>query len=59
MKVLGLLVCVLGWLIAVSCVEFSSVGVQLVVVVLGFLVAGFGALGILNSAHIRDAIWKS
>lgn len=59
MKVLGLLIAVLGWLIAVSCVELSSVVLQTFVAVLGLLVALGGVVGVLNGAHLKNAIWKS
>jgi hypothetical protein len=58
LKVIGLLVCILGWLIAVSSVEVSGVYAQLVVALSGFIVAGVGALVIVNRAHLQDAIWK-
>jgi hypothetical protein len=58
MKIVGLLVIVLGWLIAVSSVETSSTGAQLVLAVLGLAVSGVGIIGILNGAHLKDAIWK-
>ena len=58
LKVIGLLVCLLGWLIAVSSVEVSGVYAQLVVALSGFIVAGVGALVIVNRAHLQDAIWK-
>jgi hypothetical protein len=50
---------VLGWLIAVSSVELSSVVVQTSVALLGLLVALGGVLGVLNGAHLKNAIWKS
>jgi hypothetical protein len=59
MKVLGLLVCVLGWLIAVSSVKVPGVYVQLLIAAAGFIVAGVGALAIVNRAHLKDAIWKA
>ncbi|HTR61522.1 MAG TPA: hypothetical protein VMH37_07435 [Candidatus Binataceae bacterium] len=58
MKILGLLVCVLGWFIAVLSVEVSGVGAQLLVALVGFLVACFGALKLVNGAHLKNAIWK-
>jgi hypothetical protein len=58
MKLVGIIVILLGWLIAVSSVTLGSVGVQLVVVVLGFLVSFVGIVGILNRAHNANAIWK-
>ena len=59
MKVLGLLVCVLGWFIAVLSVKVPGVYAQLLVAVTGFVVAGIGALAIVNRAHLKDAIWKA
>ncbi len=59
MKILGLLVCVLGWFIAVLSVKVPGVYAQLLVAAAGFVVAAIGAVGILNSAHLKDAIWKA
>ena len=58
MKILGLLVCILGWFIAVLSVEVSGVGAQLLVALAGFLMACFGALKLVNGAHLKNAIWK-
>lgn len=58
MKVVGVIVIPLGWLIAVSSVTLGSTAVQLVVVALGFLVSLVGIIGILNPAHNANAIWK-
>ena len=59
MKILGLLVCVLGWLIAVMSVKVPGVYAQLMVAVAGFLVAAIGALAIVNRAHLKEAIWRA
>ncbi len=59
MKILGLLVCVLGWLIAVLSVKVPGVYAQLLVAAAGFVVAAIGALGIVNGAHLKNAIWKA
>jgi hypothetical protein len=59
MRVLGLLVCVLGWLIAVMSVKVPGVYAQLVIATAGFVVAAIGALAIVNRAHLKDAIWKA
>jgi hypothetical protein len=58
MKVLGLLICVLGWLLAVLSVKVPGVYAQLLVATAGFVVAAIGALAILNRAHLKEAIWK-
>ena len=59
MKILGLLVCVLGWFIAVLSVKVPGVYAQLLVATAGFVVAAIGALGIVNGAHLKNAIWKA
>ena len=59
MKILGLLVCVLGWLIAVMCVKVPGVYAQMLVALAGFIVAAIGALAIVNRTHLKDAIWKA
>lgn len=58
MKILGLLVCVLGWLVAVLSVKVPGVYAQLLVAVVGLVVAGIGSMAILNRVHLKDAIWK-
>jgi hypothetical protein len=58
MKVIGLIVCVLGWFIAVLSVEVPGVGAQLLVATAGLIVALFGALKLVNGAHLKNAIWK-
>jgi hypothetical protein len=59
MKIIGLLVCVLGWFIAVLSVKVPGVYAQLLVAGTGFVVAAIGALAIVNRAHLKDAIWKA
>jgi hypothetical protein len=59
MRVVGLIVAVLGWFIAVLSTQVPGVGAQLAVAVLGFIIAGVGVVGILNQAHLKTAIWKS
>jgi hypothetical protein len=59
MRFLGLLLAVVGWLIAVSSVEVSGAGLQTFVALLGLLVALGGVVGVLNAAHLKNAIWKS
>ena len=59
MKVAGLLVCLFGWLIAVMSVKVPGVYAQLLVALAGFIIAAIGAIGIVNSAHLKSAIWKA
>jgi len=58
MKIVGIVVILLGWLIAASSVTLSNVGVQLFVATLGFVVSFIGIAAILNRAHNANAIWK-
>ena len=59
MKVVGLLVCLLGWLLAVMSVKVPGVYVQILVAAGGFVVAAIGALVLINGAHLKVAIWKA
>ena len=59
MKILGLLVCLLGWLLAVMSIKVPGVYLQMLVAAGGFIVASIGALAIVNGAHLKDANWKA
>lgn len=59
MKGIGIIVCLLGWLIAVLSLKVPGVYPQMFVAASGFIVAIFGALGILSPAHNKNAIWKA
>ena len=58
MILIGLLVTLLGFLIAVFSLLVHSVGGQLVLVLLGIAVSLFGIMGGLNKHYLRNAIWK-
>ena len=57
-RIIGLLVCVIGWLIAVLSVKVPGVYTQLLVATLGFIIAAVGAMAIVNRYHLKNAIWK-
>jgi hypothetical protein len=59
MRIVGLLVCLLGWLLAVMSVKVPGVYLQILVAAAGFVVAAIGTLAIVNRAHLKDAIWKA
>jgi len=59
LKLLGLLIAVLGWFIAVLSVEVSGAYAQMLVALSGFVVAAIGVLAVLNRAHLKTAIWKA
>ena len=56
---IGLLVTLLGFVLSVLSVTIASgVGARLVIVLVGFAVSLFGMIGILNSALLKNAIWR-
>lgn len=59
MRIVGLLVCLLGWLLAVMSVKVPGVYLQMLVAAAGFVIAAIGTLAIVNRAHLKDAIWKA
>jgi hypothetical protein len=58
MILVGLVVTLLGFVIAIFSLALHSVGMQLVVVLLGLAVSLFGIMGILNKHYLKTAIWK-
>ncbi len=59
MRITGIILAVLGWFVAVLSTQVPGVGAQLVVALLGFIIAGVGVVGVLNQHHLKNAIWKS
>lgn len=59
MRILGLMVAILGWLIAISSTQLSGATFQTFVALAGFVVSLIGIIGILNTAHLKNALWKS
>jgi len=59
MKIVGVLVAVLGFVISFASLPLSSTGARFAVVILGIAVSLLGILGLLNSAHLKHAIWKT
>ena len=58
MKLAGIVVILLGWIIAIMSLTLTNSGLQLVMVLAGFIVSLFGIIGVLNRAHLAQAIWK-
>lgn len=58
MKILGLLIALLGWFIAILSVDVPSTTGQILVALAGFCVVFIGVVGVLNGAHLKSAIWK-
>ncbi len=59
MKVLGLVVTFIGFLIAFASLPLTqSVGARMVIVLIGIIVSVFGIIGLLNQAYLKEAIWR-
>jgi hypothetical protein len=59
MRLVGLLLAVVGWLIPVVGLTLTqSVGARFVFAVVGIGISLIGILGLLNKAHLKNAIWK-
>ena len=58
MILIGLVVTLLGFVIAVFSLLLHSVGGQLVLVLVGLAVSLFGIMGVLNKHYLKNAIWK-
>jgi hypothetical protein len=55
----GIIVTVLGWVIAVSSLTLASGNRgRLVIVMAGIVVSLIGILGVINQAYMKNAIWK-
>lgn len=60
MKVLGIVLALLGWLVALSGILLTQGnGARLALAVFGIGISIFGILGVLNPAYQKHAIWKS
>jgi len=59
MRLVGLLLAVVGWLVpVVGLTVTQSLGARFILVVLGISISLFGILSVLNKAHQKNAIWK-
>lgn len=59
MKFVGVLLIIVGWLIPVLGLNFtSSNAARLVLSLIGIAVCLVGILGVLNKAYLEHAIWK-
>jgi hypothetical protein len=60
MKIVGVLMLLVGWLIPLVGITITqSIAARFVLVLLGIAVSLFGIFGVLNKAHLKDAIWKA
>ena len=59
MRIIGLLLCVGGWVLAMSGLFISSSNsVRAIFAVVGILVSVSGSLGAINKYYLDRAIWK-
>ncbi|HEY2380700.1 MAG TPA: hypothetical protein VGK48_05900 [Terriglobia bacterium] len=59
MKLLGLLLAVAGWLLPVVALSMTqSTAARFGACVVGLVISLIGILGVLNRAHLAEAIWK-
>ena len=59
MKLIGLLVTICGWLLAMAgMIVTSSLTGRFIFAIVGIAVCIFGILGLLNPAHQKEAVWK-
>jgi hypothetical protein len=59
MVLVGLLVTVLGFVVSLLSLGFaSSVGARMTLALAGIATSLVGILGLINSAYLKNAIWK-
>lgn len=59
MRLIGILVVVAGWVVAMSGLFFTSSNTgRLIFAIGGICISVFGILGILNQYYLARAIWK-
>ncbi len=59
MKIVGILIAFLGFVVSFFSLALNSTGARFAVILVGVALSLFGILGILNSAHLKHAIWKT
>ena len=59
MKLVGLIIMVIGWLLTtVVALQVGSLGARFALAIVGIVVILYGLIGVLNKAHLKTAIWK-
>ena len=60
MKIVGLLMALAGWLIPILALPLTqSLTTRYILAVLGLAISLIGILGLLNKAHLKNALWKA
>jgi hypothetical protein len=59
MKLVGVLMALVGWIIPIVSLPLTqSLSARFVASILGLIISLVGILGVLNQAHLKEAIWK-
>ena len=59
MKAVGILLALAGWILPVVRLSMtSSNGARIALCIVGLAISLTGIIGILNKAHLKEAIWK-
>jgi hypothetical protein len=59
MKLVGVVMALIGWLIPVAALTMTqSTAARMIVTLLGIAISLVGILVVLNKAHLKTAIWK-
>ena len=59
MKLVGVLLAMVGWLIPVIALTYTqSLGTRFVLAIVGIAISLVGILFVLNQAHLKNVIWK-
>jgi hypothetical protein len=60
MRIVGVVLALVGWLIPVVGLTITqSTSARFILALLGIAVTLFAIMGVLNKAHLKNAIWKS
>ena len=60
MKLIGLVMAVLGWLVPVlTLVITQSIVARMLLCLIGLAISLVGILVVMNKAHLKEAIWKA
>jgi hypothetical protein len=59
MKIVGVLVAILGFAVSIAGLALNSMAARFALVLVGLAASLFAILGLLNSAHLKHAIWKT
>ena len=60
MKLVGILMVFGGWLLPVVALTLTqSNTIRLILALVGIAITLVGIMGVLNKAHMKDAVWKA